>query len=301
MSVVHRSPQLLPLKNDFVFKLVFGNQYHVDLLTAFLQSVLDLPAEEYEKVTIIDPNIKKEYITDKAGVLDVKITTKTGNVVNVEIQIEDETSLRKRIAYYQSKMIDEQISAGDDYDVIKKVISIVIADFKMIKESPDYWHTFRMHDALHNVEFSDIQEIHTLELPKLPKEITMSELNKRSELVDWLMLFKAKTTEDYEMLAQKNPTIGKAVAVIKRLSADEQTRAEFETREKWRMDYAVSMRHAAERGLEQGLEQGLEKGMKQGKGERSFEIARNLKAMGMTTAAIVQATGLSETEIEQLK
>jgi len=44
--------RLLPLKNDFVFKLVFGDKRRVDMLTAFLQAVLDLPAEEYKKVTI---------------------------------------------------------------------------------------------------------------------------------------------------------------------------------------------------------------------------------------------------------
>ena len=71
--------RLLPLKNDFVFKLVFGDKRRIDLLTAFLQAVLDLPAEEYEKVTIVDPNVKKEYSNDKAGVLDVKIHTKSGN------------------------------------------------------------------------------------------------------------------------------------------------------------------------------------------------------------------------------
>ena len=45
--------RLLPLKNDFVFKLVFGDKRRVDLLTAFLQAVLDLPAEEHKKVTIV--------------------------------------------------------------------------------------------------------------------------------------------------------------------------------------------------------------------------------------------------------
>jgi hypothetical protein len=37
---------LLPLKSDFVFKLVFGDKCRVGLLTAFLQAVLDLPVKE---------------------------------------------------------------------------------------------------------------------------------------------------------------------------------------------------------------------------------------------------------------
>ena len=89
--------RLLPLKNDFVFKLVFGDKRRVDLLTAFLQAVLDLPVEEYDKITIVDPNVKKEYSKDKVGVLDVKIHTKSGTVVDVEIQVEPDAPLEKRI------------------------------------------------------------------------------------------------------------------------------------------------------------------------------------------------------------
>ena len=91
--------RLLPLKNDFVFKLVFGDKRRVDLLTAFLQAVLELPVEEYEKVTIVDPNVKKEYNKDKAGILDVKIHTKTGTVIDVEIQVEPDAPLEKRIQF----------------------------------------------------------------------------------------------------------------------------------------------------------------------------------------------------------
>ena len=107
--------RLLPLTSDFVFKLVFGDKRRVELLTAFLQAVLDLPAKEYDRVTIVDPNVKKEYIKDKAGVLDVKIHTKSGTVIDVEIQVEPHVPLKKRVQYYQAKMLAEQISEGNDY------------------------------------------------------------------------------------------------------------------------------------------------------------------------------------------
>jgi len=46
--------RLLPLKNDFVFKLVFGDKRRVDLLTAFLQAdiadITGLTKEEIEKL-----------------------------------------------------------------------------------------------------------------------------------------------------------------------------------------------------------------------------------------------------------
>ena len=59
---------LLSPKNDFVFKLLFGEQSRLNLLKSFLQSVLDLPKEEYERLTVIDPFLHKEYPEDKLGV-----------------------------------------------------------------------------------------------------------------------------------------------------------------------------------------------------------------------------------------
>ena len=63
---------LLPVKSDFVFKLIFGDQRNVDILAAFLHSVLDIPNDEYDQLTIVDPYLKKESEDDKYAILDLK-------------------------------------------------------------------------------------------------------------------------------------------------------------------------------------------------------------------------------------
>ena len=294
--------RLLPLKNDFIFKLVFGDKRRIDLLTAFLQAVLDLPAEEYKKVTIVDPNVKREYRKDKAGVLDVKIHTQSGTSVNVEIQVEPDAPLRERIQFYQSKMLTEQIGEGDGYDVIKPVISIVITDFNLIEGSKAYHHCFWFYDPKNRVEFSKIQEIHTLELPKLPKA------SDATELFDWMLLIRAKDEEDYTMLAEKKPVFRKVVAVVKKLSADEEARMEYDQHELWRMDYAATMRNAARKGLARGIAEGLEKGKAEGKAEglaegeakKARETAAAMKRKGYPNKEIADLTGLTKKEIENL-
>ncbi|GHT28215.1 hypothetical protein FACS18942_08450 [Planctomycetales bacterium] len=302
-SVVH---SLFPLKNDFVFKLVFGDKRRVDLLTAFLKSVLDIPADEYKRVDIIDSNVKKEYRKDKAGILDVKIQTKSGRIVDVEIQVEPEIPLIKRLLFYQSKMITEQIGEGNDYGVIKPVINIVITDFTVIHNSPVYHHRFRLYDAANKVELTDMKEIHILELTKLPKKSDMT------ELFDWLMLIKAQNGEEYEMVAKNKPVFKKVVAVVKQLSADEQARAEYDKHELWRMDYAASMRNAKkiglraglqqglQRGLQRGIEEGLQQGIEKGTQDRSREIARNSLKEGIAIEVIARLTGLTKQEIKRL-
>lgn len=60
-----------------------------------------------------------------------------------------------------------------------------------------------------------------------------------------------------------------------------------------------------EKGMKQGMEKGMEKSMKQGmeKGleQRSLEIARKMLAKGMDAASVMEITGLSAEQMQQLK
>ena len=55
--------EILPPTNDFVFKLLFGDNRYKDILIAMLKSFVNLPDEEYELVFFwtptLDPNMKK--------------------------------------------------------------------------------------------------------------------------------------------------------------------------------------------------------------------------------------------------
>jgi predicted transposase/invertase (TIGR01784 family) len=77
-------PFLSP-KCDIVFKILFGDGRDIDLLTDFLQSTLDLPAEDYEEVTLADPHLSRENLGDKLGILDIKVKTRSGKVLDVEV------------------------------------------------------------------------------------------------------------------------------------------------------------------------------------------------------------------------
>ena len=50
-----------------------------------------------------------------------------------------------------------------------------------------------------------------------------------------------------------------------------------------------------------GMEKGIAKGRAEGRAEGKAEVARNLLAMGMSWSEIIQATGLTEDQLEQLQ
>lgn len=53
-------------------------------------------------------------------------------------------------------------------------------------------------------------------------------------------------------------------------------------------------------GILEGRAEGRAAGLVEGRAERSLEIARQLKAMGMSREQIMQATGLQESDIQNL-
>ena len=220
---------LLPVKNDFVFKLIFGDQRNVDILSGFLTSVLDIPESEYEQLTITDPHVKKETIDDKYGVLDVKVKTKSGDIVHIEIQLKVHSNLKERTIYSQSKMITEQVLSGDNWRVIKRVISIVITDEIFMHEGDKYHNQFR-YRTTDGLEFTNLVEINTLDLKKLPLS------TDNTELWHWMKFIKTGDEQEMEMLATRSPQMRKAVGILKELSADERTRLLFESHEMARRD-----------------------------------------------------------------
>jgi len=78
--------ELKPLspRYDVIFKKIFGKD-HIPVLADFLKAVLDLPADEYQDIRIEDPHLLRRHKHGKLGILDLLVTTKSGNYLSVEL------------------------------------------------------------------------------------------------------------------------------------------------------------------------------------------------------------------------
>jgi predicted transposase/invertase (TIGR01784 family) len=288
---------LLSPRNDAVFKMLFADARDLAPLIDFLQAVLNLPAEDFAEVTLADPHLTREGADDKLGILDVKVKTATGNSIDIEIQIANHPRMRERIVFYLAGMVTGQISEGDDYTKIKRSICILITDFVLIVENGCYHNQFMLRDPDTGAVFTDLLEIDTLELPKLPNE-------DGTKLLDWLKFLKATTKEELAMLSEKNPQIKKIAGKLMALSDDERTRMLAESREKLRRDFVATREDGIEEGLKKGREEGREEGraegLEKGREEERLAIARNLLGLGRPVEEIMIVTGLSKKEIQSL-
>jgi len=245
---------VLHVKNDAVFKMFFADERNQEFLIGFLKSVLKLPDDDFNKILIADPHLLREHEGDKMGVIDVKLRTKSGKVIHIEIQLKITPEIHGRIAYYSAKLITEQLGKSDSYSEINQVICIIITNETLVRKSSKYHHRFTFYDFDAKIELNGIIEIHTLELQKLP------EWTDGTLLYDWAKFIDAETKEELKMVADRNPEVEKAVVKLMELSADEKARYIADLREKERRDAEMWKKYMMEQGLKEGLEQGLEQG-----------------------------------------
>ena len=272
-------PKILLPKVDVIFKLLFGDERNSEILIDFLKSVLNISDDEYESITLEDTHLKRETVDDKLGIVDVKLKTKTGKIVHIEMQVLEQDDVPERVTYYNAKMLVTQKKSGDKKYHFQKTISIVIADFELVENSPKYHHRIQLNDNETGVKFTDIIEINTLELQKIPEQ------SDNTQKYDWLQFLKAEREEEFDMLAERSPAVKKAVVELKRLSQSEEAQRLYEAREKalWAEESRLRTAH--------------NKGNKEGK----FETALAMLNDGIDINKIAQYTRLPISEIETLR
>jgi predicted transposase/invertase (TIGR01784 family) len=263
---------------DFVFKYIWGDRRNSELTAALVRAILKVPESEIDQLTITDPFLKRFWKKDRQGIVDVKMTDKTGRIINIEIQAQRDTHMRNRIVYYLAKMLREQLRRGGTYEQLNQVISIVICDHSMISEEPHYLNTFFLKNEKTGKLFTDLFQIVIVELPKVPKDE-----NGAAEW-PWLQFFKCKTVEEFNMLAAKFPQVRRAVDALKEISMSGHARALADARQK--AEWAQWARE--EDRFAEGRKQGV------------LNTARKMKEEGLPAGQISRITGLSIAVIEDL-
>jgi predicted transposase/invertase (TIGR01784 family) len=274
--------ELMNPKIDFVFKSIFGNEKHPEILISFLNAVFGYTDEKkIVKVQIENPNIEKEDIEDKYSILDIKATANDNTKLDIEIQIKNNQDMIPRTIYYLSKLVEGQMNEKDNYNKILKSVTINLLNFELLQNNDRVHNAFIYKEKETNEVLTDLTEIHFLEFPKLKaRNIDMENL-----LNDWMMFMENPESEVVEMLAKKIPEIKEAKKVLEVLSLDKRARATYESRQKALKDKISSLENAE----------------KKGRDEKAIEMAKKMIKFGEPIEKIVNFTDLSKEEIEKLE
>ncbi len=174
---------LLPPKMDFVFKRIFGNENHPNVLISFLNAVLN-PVDPIQSVVLKDTTIEKSHLEDKYSRLDVKAITNKGEHINIEIQLKDEYNIIKRSLYYWSKLYEGQLENGENYQKLSRTICINLLDFNLLNHS-NFHSVYRLKDC--RTKLKKMKDVKRVEDVKTKLEAWLYFINQPdSELVQEL-------------------------------------------------------------------------------------------------------------------
>jgi len=284
------------LRNDVVFKFVFGYEKNERILIALLNSILGFEGpDRIVKLTFLNTFNLKEYLKDKLTILDVKAEDNAGRRINIEMQVEGDKTYINKVIYYHDRLFTGQLKEAEPFEKLNKTISISILNFDLLKKEKALHNIYRYLNLKSRNELTDIKELHFIELTKFKKNKPKKLQNR---LEKWLHILKIGETyaDDIDNLPEElkeEEEIVMALQEMVRASNDEMVRQILEMRAKARHEEASRLYQAEKRGIEKGIEKGRE--------EEKLTIARNMLKLNLSLEAISRATGLSIDKLNKLK
>lgn len=241
-TVIQKKDDFIMLPtSDFCFKELMQNS---KVRKGIISALLGISPEEIAGTKLMPTSTTEEYPDGKLGILDVLIKLENGTQVGMEMQVAKYDYWTNRILFYLCRMFTGQIEKGDTYDKLKKCIHVSFLDFIHFENDYDFYRKITLRDEK-NSEYTDLLELHILELKKLPPE----EQNENG-LLKWTRFLNGKCREDFEKMAEKDEYIDEAYELLKKMSADERKRLAYEAREKAVRDYNTQIKSSLERGEE---------------------------------------------------
>ena len=285
---------------DVGFKRIFGQEVSKPVLLAFLNALLT------EERTIVDLKfLDKEQLglsdVDRSLIYDIYCETETGEHIIVEMQNKYQPYFKKRSIYYLSRSIVEQGERGSEWNYdIKAVYLVAFLNFKLSDISQDFRTDVALMDMKRRTVFSDKVRLIYLQLPYFTKEA------EACESIFERFIYVLKHMD----ILQRMPWIAQD-AVFKKLSEiaevgslDREERLRYDESLRHYRDTIVVMEgqfmEGERKGLEKGRAEGRAEGFAEGEKQRSVDIARKMKAKGMSDEEISEMTGLPLSDIQNL-
>lgn len=251
------------LRNDVVFKYIFGYEKNEKLLIALLNAILGLEGPlRIVKLTFLNAFNIKEYINDKLTSLDVKVKDNTGKRFNVEMQVRGDSDFINKVLFYNDKLFTSQLKQAEPFEKLNKTISIAILNFTLLDYEADLHNIYRFLNIKSKKELTDLKEIHFIELPKFKKNKPRKTLSKFEKWLHILKFGELYTTDlnNIPEALKEEEEIVMVLHEMVRASNDELIREIMEMREKGRHEEASRLYQAERKGREEIIKKFLARG-----------------------------------------
>ena len=295
---MHEKTKLLTLTSDVIFKNFFMNENTIEYTAEFINLITGIPKEEIMKKAVFE-NIELPIINknSKRYKCDIIIGI-AKQLINLEMNASYYEGIIEKNNSYLFRMLGDRFNKGENYIDGKKIIQINIDNYKKYKGDKLLYRFTIKEDETLELETENYESYH-ISLPYLKEKCYNKEKLSRLEKLCEIFLFE-DVKEAYKITGDDN-VMKKAVRTLEELSQDENIvglyDAEEVERKVWNTKLLYATKVGTEKGMKKGMKQGIKKGIEQGKNEAQIQTAQKLIKMGLSKEQIVEATGLS---IEQL-
>ncbi len=295
----NRGKEFIDLMVDYAPKHLIGSGRNNDILVEFINDTAYLfEKDKVSSLIILNPENLKTYDEDKKSIMDIKVLTRTfrrrEDFVNLEFQTTSASNFIKRALYYTSNIYSSQLKEGDDYDKLKRVISLNILSKNLIKDSDEVLNLFELMSK-DGLILTDSIKMNFVEISKFD-ETQMDILNKFHL---WVFLFKNSIYIDPNNPPKeylKYPVFVKLFREMAKMIKEPEKMLRYYERRDLLLEHQFDLEAVREEGKKEGIAIGEKKGKKEG----IKTVAKNFRDQGVDITEISKATGLTIEEIQSL-
>jgi predicted transposase/invertase (TIGR01784 family) len=258
-----------------------------------IQAIIKRPVTE---VFVRNNEIPVENTQEKAERLDVNCRIDDGSQIDLEMQasrIQEDSdgehkNLKGQSIYYLCDVHSSQPSKGlRRYDLLAWTYQVTFCSYTVFPNRKAYANSFSMRHEEDNGLLSDALCVIFVELSKLD-EILKKPVAEMTDLEKWAIFFqyadKPTHRDTVNKIIETKEALQMAGDLLMSISQDERERAIAISRKKFQTDYASDMATSEDRGSR----------------ERALAIARNMMKRNRPIDEIIEDTGLTRKEVENL-
>lgn len=292
------------IRFDWAMKRLLRDKSNYVVLEGFLSTLLE---EDLRISRFLESESNQTDETDKFNRADILVEDSKGRLLVIKIQNYRELYYYHQMLYGASDILSRYTDEETDYNKICKIYSINIVYFSMIKSKDYAYHgeiIFRgLHDSDNFLKLSVRQQ--ELFIGKDAGDIfpeyyvlRVNDFDKvaKTPLDEWIKFLKTGEID-------KEATAKGLLEARERLRIDTlpdaEKRAYYRDMEALRYQRSV-IKTGWDEGHTEGFKEGKAKGRAEGEKMKAKEVAKRMKEMGLSVKDIIQCTGLTHGEIEEL-
>ena len=231
-SIPQSGALIVPMTNDYLFRALLQRNNLV--LKGLICALLHMEEADISSVIITNPIRLGDSIDNKTFVLDINVIMNQYHIINLEMQVINLNNWQDRSLSYLARNFDH-LKKGEDYALTHPVIQIGLLDYTLFPDHTEFYSTYQFLNVKNHTLYSDKLRISVLDLSRID---LATEEDRQYQLDYWAALFKAKTWEELQMLAQNNHYFKEASETVYELTKEEQIRQQCLARE----DYNRTMK-----------------------------------------------------------